>query len=78
MQRRQTEADEYIDQYPHLAKWLRTCGTCGATGHDPEMPKQIHREFSVAAKHLRAFFRPLVLNAYGHCHACANALGEGT
>jgi hypothetical protein len=77
MKNDKNQIDQYLEQYPKLARWLNTCVTCGATGHDPAMPEQISsHEFSVAGKNLRRFFTPLAVDEQGHCKMCQGALGK--
>jgi hypothetical protein len=76
VKKRKTEGDAYVDLHPDLARWLRTCALCGATGHDPELPDQIYRHFSLGARHLKAYFSPLNRDQYGRCDMCVAALDE--
>ena len=76
MNRKRSDADQYLEQYPDLHRWLNVCLACGMRGYKPDLPENIYRHFNVAADHLRRFFRPLRLNDTGLCNVCARALAQ--
>ena len=76
MKRSKTKGDAYVDQYPDLVRWLRTCTLCGATGHDPELPDQPFPHFTMGARNIKAYFPPLSIDEHGRCDMCVAALGE--
>ena len=65
-----TVGDRYLQQYPHLLKWINVCVVCGKKGYKPELPENIYTHFNVAADNLRELFQPLSVNELGLCEIC--------
>lgn len=74
VKRGKADTDLYLSTYPHLHEWLNTCITCGRRGHKPDLPENIYRHYSLAARHLRAMLQPLPLSEDGMCDVCIKAL----
>ena len=62
----------YLQDYPQLRKWINQCVACQQVGSKPELPDSIG--VGVAARNLRRYFRPLLLNEIGLCEQCSNAM----
>ena len=68
---RQKDIDQYLKSYPALLKWINECPACHFKGYKPDMPEHIGGEYSIAARHIRQFFRPLEVDEAGFCMMCS-------
>jgi hypothetical protein len=68
----------YVQNYPHLAKWINQCLRCQKRGLKPETPNLLRptdlrsKEFIEwhKFKNLRKYFATLALDADGLCATC--------
>ncbi len=74
MTKHRSNSQLYLQQYPHLRKWINQCVVCQREGYMPEMPEDIHP--GVAAQNLRKYFDELEVNEVSICDLCENALGD--
>jgi hypothetical protein len=71
-----TVGDLYLEQHPHLRKWVNVCIGCNAQGYKPELPSEITGTLSGKrvptpfAARLRLYFKPLPVNENGLCELC--------
>lgn len=76
MYRRKDNGSNYIQQFPQLKKWINTCVCCGESGYDPSLPEVLTSSWgqgeikTVAADHIRKFFKPMCVNELGICEDC--------
>ena len=77
---KQNEGDLYLQSYPKLKKWMRTCVCCGAYGYAPEMPDELTKKIggeewvTLAGDNIRKHFFPLKVNESGLCETCERLL----
>ena len=65
--------EKYLKMYPELDRWMNRCIACQRIGYKPEMPKQISRPGSAAARNIRKYFSPLEIDGDGLCEQCRDA-----
>lgn len=71
-------ADKFIQQNPHLAKWLHSCSKCEQQGYKPIMPNPTEPNIKDAVevanwnafRTMRQLFKKMPLNRDGVCESC--------
>ncbi len=72
--RQKKDSELYLKMYPDLLKWINECPLCHTKGYKPEMPDHVGGQYSIAAKNIRKYFRPLDVDDNGICLECSKQL----
>ena len=79
MKDKRRDGEDYLKEFPALARWINQCVICQQRGHHPDLPTALTRrssagEFTTAgARNLRSMFpNPLKLDQLGRCDVCAS------